>query len=413
MAQLNITLNQDEILQLLSDNRDDAFKKLLQSSLNAILKNESTAQLKAEPYERSEERTGSRNGFRERTLNTRIGSIVLSVPKHRDGEPFSTLVFDNYSRSEAALVACMAEMVVNGVSTRKVSTVMETLCGTSYSKSTVSEVCKKLDKSVNEFRERPLIGSYPFVTVDATYFKVRENKRVISKAFMIAYGTNDQGKREVLGFGVYRNESKETWKQFLQGLKDRGLKDVLMFTSDAHEGIISAISKVFPNVPWQRCQFHFSRNISDKVPKKYQAGIRSELQEMFNAETIEEARRKRDEIISDYREIADSAMTCLDEGFESSMTVMTLPKHLRKYYRTSNHIERLNKELKRRSKAVGIFPNEESLIRLMGSVLIEINDGLAIRKCIFTTKTYQELIASDVPVTLINIAVEQRNLLAA
>ena len=413
MAQLNITLNQDEILQLLSDNHEDAFKKLLQSSLNAILKAESAAQLKAEPYERSEERTGSRNGFRDRTLNTRIGSIVLSVPKHRDGEPFSTLVFENYSRSEAALVVCMAEMVVNGVSTRKVSTVMETLCGTSYSKSTVSEACKKLDESVSEFRQRTLTGSYPFVTIDATYFKVRENNRVISKAFMIAYGTNDQGKREILGFGVYQNESKETWKQFLQSLKDRGLKNVLMFTSDAHEGIINAISKVFPNVPWQRCQFHFSRNISDKVPKKYQAGIRSELQEMFNAETIEAARKKRDEIIADYREVADSAMTCLDEGFESAMTVMSLPKHLRKYYRTSNHIERLNKELKRRSKAIGIFPNEESLSRLMGSVLIEFNDGLAIRKCIFTNKTYQELISSDVPAALINIAVEQRNLLAA
>ena len=149
------------------------------------------------------------------------------------------------------------------------------------------------------------------------------------------------------------------------------------------------------------------------MPKKYQAGIRSELQEMFKAETIEAARKKRDEIIADYRDVADSAMTCLDEGFESAMTVMSLPKHLRKYYRTSNHIERLNKELKRRSKAIGIFPNEESLIRLMGSVLIEFNDGLAARKCIFTNKTYQELIESDVPANLINIAVEQRNLLAA
>ena len=186
-----------------------------------------------------------------------------------------------------------------------------------------------------------------------------------------------------------------------------------MFTSDAHEGIINAISKVFPNVPWQRCQFHFSRNISDKVPKKYQAGIRSELQEMFKAETIEAARKKRDEIIADYREVADSAMTCLDEGFESAMTVMSLPKHLRKYYRTSNHIERMNKELKRRSKAIGVFPNEESLVRLMGSVLIEFNDGLAVRKCIFTNQTYQELMSSEVPATLINIAMEQRNLLAA
>ncbi len=183
MAQLNITLNQDEILQLLSNDRDAAFKKLLQDSLNSILKLESATQLKAEPYEHTEERTGSRNGFRERQLTTRLGNITLSVPKHRDGESFHTLIFDNYCRSEAALIATMAEMVVNGVSTRKVSQVMETLCGKTYSKSTISEACRELDKKVNEFRESTLTGEYPFMTVDATYFKVRENGRIISKAF--------------------------------------------------------------------------------------------------------------------------------------------------------------------------------------------------------------------------------------
>ena len=170
MAQLNITLNQDEILQLLSDNREDVFKKLLTESLNAILKAESTEQLGAERYERSEERTDSRNGSRERKLNTRLGTITLSVPRHRD-KPFKTMIFDNYSRSEAALVASMAEMVVNGVSTRKISKVMETLCGTSYSKSTVSEVCKELDILVDGFKNCPLEGIYPFLYVDATYFK--------------------------------------------------------------------------------------------------------------------------------------------------------------------------------------------------------------------------------------------------
>lgn len=413
MAQLNITLNQEEILQLLSADRDEAFKTLLQNSLNSILKAESTAQLKAEPYERTEEREGSRNGFRDRPLNTRIGTITLSVPKHRDGEPFSTMIFDNYSRSEAALIACMAEMVVEGVSTRKVSNVMETLCGTSYSKSTVSEACKELDKAVEAFRNRKLCDSYPFLTVDATYFKARENHRVISKAFMIAYGTNSSGMREILGFGVYKNESFETWKCFLQGLKDRGLKDVLMITSDAHEGLKQAISKTFPEAPWQRCQFHFAKNISEQAPKRFQAGLRSELTELFNCETVEEARVKRDEIIADYQDVAESAMRCLDEGFESSMTVMTLPKRLRQFFRTSNHIERINKELKRRSKVIGVFPNEESITRLMGSVLIEINDARSSRKAIFTNKAYQNLINSDTPGRLINIAAEQRNLLAA
>ena len=413
MAQLNITLNQDEILQLLANDRDAAFAKLLQDSLNSILKAESAAQLKAEPYERTEERTGSRNGFRDRPLTTRIGSITLSVPKHRGGEPFQTLIFDNYGRSEAALIVTMAEMVVNGVSTRKVSQVMETLCGKTYSKSTVSEACKELDKKVKEFRERPLAGEYPFMTVDATYFKVRENGRIISKAFMTAYGTNSEGHREILGFGIYANESKRTWNEFLKSLKDRGLHGVKMITSDAHEGIRDAVSKVFPEAAWQRCQFHFSRNIIDKAPKKYQAGLAGELQEMFNCKTMDEARKRKDAIIADYKDVAEEAMDCLDEGFESAMSVMVLPLYLRKYFRTSNHIERLNKELKRRSKVIGIFPNEASLMRLMGSVLAERNEEIISRKSIFTNKTYQELLSTDIPAKLIQIATEQRNLLAA
>ena len=412
MAQLNITLNQEEILQLLSKDHDQAFRELLKSSLNSILMAESTAQLKAEPYERSEERTDSRNGTRERELKTRIGRITLTVPRHRN-VPFKTLVFENYSRSEAALIASMAEMVVSGVATRKVSNIMETLCGTTFSKSSVSDVCKDLDEKVEEFRNRPLSGSYPFLTVDATYFKVRVSHRIISRAFMIAYGTNQNGHREILGFGVFDNESKTTWNAFLQSLKDRGLKDLLMITSDAHEGIQDAISKVFPDVPWQRCQFHFSKNISEKAPKKYQAGIRAELQEMWNCDTIDAARKRRDAIIADYKDVAESAMMCLDEGFESAMTVMMLPQYLRKYFRTSNHIERLNKELKRRSSVIGIFPNESSLLRLMGSVLLERNDVLNARKAIFSPETYAALINSSTVTDLRKLAAEQQMLRAA
>ena len=412
MAQLNITLNQEEILLLLSKDRDEAFKKLLQSSLNSILQAESEEQLKAAPYERSEERTDSRNGTRERSLTTRIGKIELQVPRHRN-QPFKTMIFDNYTRSEAALIASMAEMVVNGVSTRKISQIVETLCGTSISKSSVSELCRDLDPKVDEFRNRPLDKVYPFLTVDATYFKVRENHRIVSKAFMIAYGTSADGRREVLGFGVYHNESRETWKVFLKSLKERGLKGLLMITADAHEGIRDAISRVFPDVPWQRCQFHFSRNISGKVPKKYQAGIRAELQEMFNCSTITEARKKRDSIIRDYQDIAGSAVSCLDEGFESAMTAMALPTRLRILYRTSNHIERLNAELKRRSKVIGVFPNEASLLRLMGSVLIERNEILATWIPLFNTDRYQAMLRTDTPAKLVELAQEQRKLLAA
>ena len=412
MARLNITLDQDEMLALLANNSGEAFRTLLEKALNQILLAESEEQLKAAPYERTEDRTDSRNGFRDRDFTTRVGSMTLHVPRHRN-QPFKTMIFENYCRSEAALIASMTEMVINGVSTRKVSKVVETLCGTSFSKSTVSDLCKDLSVAVKEFRNRPLTENYPFLTVDATYFKVRENHRIVSKAFMIALATNDQGHREIIGFGVYHNESKDTWNDFLNGLKKRGLKGLLMITSDAHEGIRDAMNKVFPNVPWQRCQFHFSKNIADKAPKKYQAGIRAELNEMFNCQSLEDARNVRDSILDDYRDVAESAMNCLEEGFESAMTIMALPKHLRRYYRTSNHIERLNKELKRRSKVIGIFPSEDSLLRLMGSVLIEQNDLLQVKKAIFRPKTYAELVQSEVPGNLVKIAGEQRLLQAA
>ena len=410
MAQINITLNQDEILQLMSNDREGAFKKLLQESLNSFMKAESTEQLNAELYERTDERADSRNGFRDRKLNTRIGTIDLKVPRHRNSS-FETLIFDEYTRSEAALIASMMEMVVNGVSTAKVGKVVETLCGTSFSKGTVSNICKELDKSVNEFLASPITGEYPFVTVDATYFKVREDRKVISKALMVAYAISGKGIREIIGFGVYSNESKETWKDFFLTLKKRGLSGVKMITSDANEGIQYAIAHVFPNVPWQRCQVHFTRNILDKTPKKYREGLRSELRELFTSDTIEQARNRRDEILQDYRDIAENAMECLETGFESTMTVMIFSENIRKLFRTSNHIERLNRELKRRSKVIGIFPNSESLLRLMGSVILERNDVLRNRRRLFYQPTYDEIICKADKLYM--IAMEQRQLLAA
>ena len=411
MAQLNITLNQDEILQLLSESREDAFKKLFQDSLNSILKAESTQQLKAEKYERSEERTDSRNGCRERQLTTRIGTLDLKVPRHRN-VPFKTLIFDNYKRSEAALVTTMTEMVVNGVSTRKVANVVETLCGTTYSKSMVSEVCKELDQSVNEFRNRRLDKPYPFVFVDATYFKTRENHRIVSKAFMVAVATNSEGKREIIGFDVYDNESNDTWFMFMESLKKRGLTGIKMITSDTHPGISYAISKTFPSVAWQSCKTHFSRNIIEKTPKRYQKGLHSELLEMYNARTVSDARKIRDRIMNDYADIAPSAMECLDNGFESIMTVMVLPENIRRFHRTSNHIERLNRELKRRSKVIGVFPNTESIIRLMGSVLIELHEAFITQRNNGYPRNTSAALESCTP-KLQEIAVEQQKLLAA
>ena len=410
MAQLNITLNQDEILQLLSANREDAFKTLLQESLNGILSAESTAQLGAEKYERSDERTDSRNGSRERQLHTRVGTLDLVVPRHRN-VPFKTMIFDNYSRSEASLISTMAEMVINGVSTRKVSKIVETLCGTSYSKSMVSEVCKDLDETIEAFKSRPLSESYPFLMVDATYFKVRENHRIVSKALFIAYATNTNAKHEVIGFEVYDNESKDTWLKFFTLLKKRGLTGVRMITSDAHQGIIHAIAKTFPEVPWQRCQTHFSRNILEKVPAKYQKGLHAELLDMYNAKNLEEARKLRDSILEEYSSLTPGAMECLDEGFDSIMTVMALPEQVRRYHRTSNHIERLNRELKRRSNVIGVFPNTESIIRIMGSVLMEYHDKALSASRLYSAKANRE-VEKCVP-ALFKIALEQQKLLAA
>lgn len=411
MAQLNITLCQEEILQLLSDNREDAFRTLLTESLNSILQAESTAQLGAEPYERSVTRSDSRNGSRNRNLNTRIGTITLAVPRHRN-VPFHTLVFDNYSRSEAALVTTMAEMVVNGVSTKKVARVMETLCGKSYSKSTVSEACKGLDKAVHSFKTRPLEGDYKFIYVDATYFKVRGEHRIGSKAMMVALAITDRGGREIIGFDIYDNESKETWKLFLESLKERGLKDPKMITSDAHDGIIYAISKIFPNTPWQRCQTHFSRNVLSHAPGKFQKAIHAALLDMYHSATIEEARKKCDSIIDEYADVAPKAMECLDNGFEDVMAIMVLPEPFRKYIRTTNHLERLNKELKRRSNVIGVFPNEASLNRIIGSVLIELNDAYMVERRIQLSQKQMELLDKCTS-ELIMLAKEQQKLLAA
>ena len=410
MAQLNITLNHEEILQLMSLDRNEAFKNLLKECLNLFMLAESTEQLGAKPYERTSGRTDSRNGSYTRELKTRIGSIELTVPRHRN-VPFKTLVFDNYVTSEAALISTMAEMVVNGVSTRKVAVVMETLCGTSFSKSSVSEACKELDEKVNEFKDRPLTDEYPFVTVDATYFKVR-GKRVVPRALFIAYAVNSSGRREIIGFETYNIENKDNWVDFMQKLKARGLRGVNMFTSDSHEGIKYAFGKVYPLVPWQRCQHHFLRNIVDNVPKMYRKGISTELTNMFNSTTIEEARKKRDEIIRDYQDIAEKAMSCLDEGFEDAMTVMVLPLKIRKKLRTSNHIERLNKELKRRSKVIDVFPNQESLIRLMGAVMLERNEANKLDRHQAIFKTEIKEVRQMAPI-LEQIAKEQQAALVA
>ena len=407
MAQVNITLNQEEILQLLSVNAtSDAFRTLLQNALNQFLLAESQEQLGAAPYERSQERLDQRNGSRERLLTTRIGTITLQVPRHRN-QPFHSMLFENYQRSEAALIATMAEMVVAGVSTRKVSRVMETLCGKEFSKSTVSEACKQLDAEVEAFRNRPIeAGKYPFLLLDATYFKAREDHKIRSKALLIAIGITREGAREVLGFELYDEEENFSWTLFIQSLKKRGLANVLLYTSDAHPSIRHAMRKEFPDAAWQRCQFHFIRNILDTVPKRQRKDLNKRLREMFNCETMEQARGLRDAIIDKYSDAYEKAMDILENGFEDAMTIMMLPKEMQKPLRTSNLIERLNGELKRRSDVIKIFPNPASVVRLMGAIIMDYHEALSKRQKLFYSTSLSK-ISSETRSGFIELAHEQ------
>lgn len=391
MAQLHFTLESDFFTGLFSESKDEAFGKLMEALLNQVLLAESKEQLGAENYERSSSRTDYRNGFRTRPLTTRVGKIELKLPRHRN-VPFKTTLFEEYQRNEQALICTMMEMVVQGVSTRNVRKITEELCGESFSKSTVSEICKELDIPVKQFKERLLPDKYPFVIADAMYLKVREDHRVRSKALYIAVGVNPSGHKEVLGFEAYDSEKASSWKEFFESLKSRGLRDVDIVISDAHTGLLEAIRECFPGSSWQRCQAHFTRNIIDKCPKKYQSGLASELKDMFNASTIKESRALKESIYDEYIDVAPEAMTLLDSGFEDSMSVMALPSKYRTAIRTSNIIERENRELRRRERVIQIFPNKESMIRLMGAVLMDDhNDWSAAQRLFDMTEYFDNL----------------------
>lgn len=412
MTQVNFTLTEDEVLQILSGNRDEAFKMLVKKILDQVMLIESAEQLGADRHERTNERQDYRNGTRKRLLTTRIGTIELEVPRHRN-EPFHTMIFDNYQRSEAALIAAMVKMVINGVSTRKVSSVVEELCGKSFSKSSVSQLCKKLDAEIEVFRNRPLDNlEVPFLMVDATYFKARENHKIVSKAFMLALAIRPDGVREIVGFDIFDAEDNYSWQSFFKSLKSRGLTDVSMVISDSHKAILNAISRTYPEAAWQRCQVHFVRNILSETPQRFQQGLRTELRNMFSAKTIEDARMIRDGILADYEPVAAKAMSILDKGFEDSMTIIALPDGLRLKMRSTNMIERLNRELKRRSDVIQVFPDPASVLRIMGAVAIEYSDQLSVKDRVFSAKTYDRLKVEVLP-KIRQIAANQQALLDA
>lgn len=388
MAQYKITIDEQDLHQLFS--QDQGMARLVEKVINKILEVEVTEKLRAGPYERSEDRQGYRNGYRVREMKTRVGTLELAVPRTRDGN-FSSELFSRYQRSEQALVLALMEMVINGVSTRKIKRVTEELCGISFSKSTVSDLCKALDPVVTAWNERDLDElAYPFVIVDAMYLKIRKNGRVLSQAALIAIAVNEQGYREVLGIKIGDSESEATWSEFLTWLKGRGLKGVEMITSDDHGGLVKAIHRHFQGVSWQRCQTHFKRNILDNCPKSLQGELRPRLKLIFDAPDLGTARGLLADVLEHFTEKAPKAMECLENGFDDAAVIMALPEPYRRRLRSTNILERLNQEVRRRERVIRIFPNAESAIRLLGALLMEQDEIWSTGRLYFKMERYQE-----------------------
>lgn len=372
MAQYDIKLESNELVDLLSNN--DQFTKLTESIINQVLETQMTEHLGAEAYERNEKRSGYRNGFRIRRIATRVGHLVLRVPQTRDGS-FSTDLFRRYQRKEQAFVLGLMEMYLAGVSTRKVAKITEELCGSTFSKSTVSELTTELDVRVDAFKNRSLGDKkFPFIIVDAIVIDVRKDDVVRAMSLLIAHGINEEGKREVLGLWLGDSESETTWTMLFKDLKHRGLKGVDLLISDSHSGLVKALKKPFHGTAWQRCQVHFMRNIINHTSKKYRKEIAEYLKTVLYACDKKTSRKLADDFVSRYEEKANSAVRCFQEGFESATTVLSYPLEYRIRLRTTNLAERVNEEIRRRQRVIRIFPNEVSAIRVIGALLADWSD---------------------------------------
>ncbi len=385
MTQLHFTISEEDIQNLINTEvKNEASRSILTNVFNQLMEKERDEYLDNKAYQRDSERTTYRNGYYERDFTTRIGTLTLRVPRTRDGK-FSTELFERYQRNEKALLLTMLEMYINGVSTRKVSKVVETFCGKTYSKSFVSSLTKELDEEVNLWRNRELSSSrYPYLMVDVVYIKVRENHRVVSKACHIAIGINEKGNREIIGLQISGGESETTWSSFFEYLKQRGLKGVKMVISDAHTGLVKSIKKTFTNVSWQRCQVHFIRNILSEIPKKNTEEYRRDIKALFKLQDIDLARTMKNEIFDKYEKENKyrKSLEILDEGFEDAFCYMS-EDTIHNRLKSTNCIERLNEEIRRREKVIRIFPNEQSAIRLIGAILIDKDE-----EWITTSRTY-------------------------
>jgi putative transposase len=346
---------------------------LVQEVVQEVLEAEMDETVGAHKSERSGERTGYRSGYYTRTLVTRVGQLVLRVPQDRQGK-FRTEVFERYQRSEKALVCALTEMYIQGVSTRKVKEVTEQLCGHEFSAATISRVTGQLDEELKRFSQRALEEEYPYLILDARYEKVRQDGVISSQAVQVAIGINWEGRRCVLAVEMANRESESSWKEFLLKLKQRGLRGVVCTISDDHAGLRKAIPEVLPESKWQRCYVHFLRNALDHLPRKKDDDVLTELRWIYERRNVEEARRDLAVWLTKWEGRYGKLCDWAESNIEETLTFYRLPQEHHKHLKSTNMLERINQELKRRTLVVRIFPNSASCLRLVRALAAEIHE---------------------------------------
>jgi putative transposase len=352
----------------------DGLRAIVRAVMQEVLEAEMTDALGAEKSERTPTRLGYRAGYYTRTLVTRVGKLELRVPQDRDGR-FSTELFERYQRSEQALVATLAEMYVQGVSTRKVKAITEELCGHSFSASAISAINKRLDESLAAFAQRPLAEPFPYLILDARYEKVREGGIVTSQAVLIAVGIDWDGRRQILAVEMANRESRSSWKDFLLGLRARGLHGVELVVADDHAGLRAAIREVLAEAAFQRCYVHFLRNALDYLPRKADDDCLQELRWLYDRRSVEEARRDLVAWIAKWGARYPRLVAWVEETIEETFTFYRLPRQHHKHLKSTNMLERLNEEIRRRTYVVRIFPNAASCCRLVRALAVETHEN--------------------------------------
>jgi putative transposase len=353
---------------------DEGFREAVQAYVQEVLEAEMDEALGAGKWERSEGRQGYRSGYYGRTLMTRVGKLELRVPQDRHGR-FSTEVFERYQRSEKALVSCLSEMYVQGVSTRKVKAVTEQLCGHEFSASTISRINTKLDGELEKFARRRLEEAYPYLVLDARYEKVRLDGVIRPRAVLIAIGINWEGRRCVLGVELANRETQSSWKVFLEGLRERGLSGVEFVVSDDHTALRRAVIEILPEAAWQRCYVHFLRNALDHLPRKADDDCLKELRWLYDRRCLEEARRDLAAWLAKWQSRYPKLCDWVEENIEETLTYYRLPHQHHKHMKSTNMLERINEEIKRRTRVIRIFPNEPSCLRLVRALTVEMHEN--------------------------------------